>query len=62
MHAKSLKKLTKLMGKKVSRKEFLLYVGFILFAVTGISSVWKNISSIVNDNPQKGFGNGPYGA
>lgn len=56
------KPLAKLMEKEVSRKEFLLYTGVLLLAVTGISGVWKNVSGIVEEKPQKGFGSGPYGA
>jgi hypothetical protein len=63
------KPLHKLMEKEVNRKEFLLYSGFLLAAVTGAAGVWKNVSGVVNGNgignqatTQKGFGGGSYGA
>ena len=55
------KPLTKLLEKEVDRKEFLMFAGFILLTLTGISSVMKNVSSIVQDKQQKGFSSGPYG-
>jgi hypothetical protein len=55
------KPLTILMEKEMSRKEFLLYTGLILLAVTGVSGVWKNLSTVINGKKQKGFGSGPYG-
>jgi len=53
--------LNQLLEKEVDRKEFLLYLGFILLALTGVSGVLKNISSITQGKQQKGFGSGPYG-
>jgi len=53
--------LNELLETEVDRKEFLIYAGLILLAVTGISGALKNISSISQGKQQKGFGSGPYG-
>ena len=53
--------LNQLLEKEVDRKEFLLYAGLILLAVTGISGVLKNISSVTQGKQHNGFGAGPYG-
>ena len=53
--------LNELLKKEVDRKEFLLYAGLILLAITGVSGALKNISLITKEPKQKGFGSGPYG-
>jgi len=55
--------LNQLLEKEVDRKEFLLYAGFLLLTITGISGVLKNISSITQGQAkqQAGFGGGSYG-
>ncbi len=54
-----------LLSKEMSRKEFLLHVGFLLLAITGISGLLRTISNpnLVNNHKQAsvGFGSGPYG-
>jgi hypothetical protein len=65
----TMKPLNDLMAKDCNRKEFLLYSGLLIAAVTGASGIWKNVSGVVNGNgtgnqvtTQKGFGGGSYGA
>lgn len=58
----SIQPLNELLVKEVNRKEFLLYFGVVLLAVTGISGILKNVSGVVNGKAEKGFGGGPYGA
>lgn len=54
-----------LLAKEMTRKEFLLHVGLLLFAITGISGLLKNISNpnLLNNHKQAsvGFGSGAYG-
>lgn len=49
----------------MDRKEFLVYLGIIALAVTGISSVLKNINNPhlfrMKQGSSKSFGTGPYG-
>lgn len=57
------KTLTALLSKEVDRKEFLLYIGLLFIALTGISGFLKTISTITQGQtkPEKGFGSGGYG-
>lgn len=54
-----------LLAKQLTRKEFLVHLGVLLFAITGISSVLKTLSDphVVNKHlkPNAGFGMGRYG-
>ena len=51
--------LQTLLAKELTRKQFLLYVGALLLALTGLSSLFK---TIVNPHSRsEGFGSGPYG-
>ncbi len=58
----------RLLSKEMTRKEFLLHLGLLLFAITGISGLLKTLSDprLVNNSKkikaQNGFGSGPYGA
>lgn len=54
----------KLLDSNMDRKEFLVYIGMILFACTGIASVLKNISHTnlpKSTSPSQGFGYSAYG-
>lgn len=63
----TLEHLSTLLSKKVTRKEFLLHVGFVLLALTGVSGMLKiladprSASSTTSTQPKRGFGSGPYG-
>ncbi len=59
-----------LLTKQMTRREFLLHLGLLMLAITGISSLMSTISdpNLVNNNKKQsklvrgGFGSGPYGA
>ncbi len=56
--------LKKISSTKLTRKEFLLYMGTLFLGILGISSVLKLISEVdPNLKKQKsyGFGSGAYG-
>ena len=42
--------IQKILTKKMTRKEFLTYLGMLMLAIFGISSLLKNISNL---NPTK---------
>lgn len=62
---------TNLLTAKLTRKEFLTYLGMLMLTVFGISSFLKNLKNIPGLNPTKSkvtknvakssFGSGPYG-
>lgn len=57
--------IDKLLQRKMERKEFLLYIGLFLLALTGTSNFLKTINETINkdtktSHPQS-FGYGPYG-
>lgn len=56
---------TQLLSKRLTRKEFLLHLGLLLLALTGISALLNTLSnSNLTDKQQKTarrFGAGPYG-
>ena len=45
--------------RKMSRKEFLGYLGLIILTMTGITGAIKSLSDF--GRPTHGFGSGPYG-
>lgn len=52
-----------LLEKEMDRKEFLVFLGIVLLAVTGISGFLKTTTHALN-TPQKakeGYGASPYG-
>jgi len=57
---------TQLLSKQLTRKEFLLHLGLLLLALTGISALLNTLSNPdLTDKHHKTarrFGNGPYGA
>ncbi len=57
--------LEKLLEKEVERKEFLVYIGLFLLALTGIPGFFKSISETTRTNTNssnpKSFGFGSYG-
>lgn len=53
--------LSTLLAKQMDRREFLLHVGLVLLAVTGISSIVKIVTNPKGETPKTGFGAGPYG-
>ena len=57
----AIKPLNQLLETEMDRKEFLLYAGLILLTITGITGIFKNISTITQGKQQNGFGAGPYG-
>ncbi len=58
---------SELLSKPMTIKEFLLHLGMVVFAVSGLSSLLKtladpHIAKNGNRNPTKsGFGGGSYG-
>jgi hypothetical protein len=54
-----------LLAKELTRKEFLIHLGILLLAVTGIAGLLKTLSdpNLVNKKIKtEKFGNGTYGA
>lgn len=56
----------KLLNRKMNRREFLLSLGVITLAVTGISGILKtlkdpNLLGYKSIKSKQGFGSGPYG-
>lgn len=47
--------------KKVDRKEFLMYLGYFLLAILGISHIQKTLENIGKKEQPQGFGSGKYG-
>lgn len=52
---------SELYTKEVDRKEFILTLGVILLTLTGISGILKNLSNLLGNKQERGFGAGPYG-
>lgn len=54
-----------LLAKEMTRKEFLLHLGFLLLAITGITGLLKTVSNpellTARRKVSTGFGAGPYG-
>jgi len=54
-----------LLSQKMSRKQFLLYLGLIVLFVSGIAGILKRTSDVsllhLPRKTSKGFGRGPYG-
>jgi hypothetical protein len=54
-----------LLTKQMTRKEFLMHLGVLLFALTGISAALKTLSDphLMSRpiKPNRGFGAGGYG-
>ncbi len=53
-------------SRRMSRKEFLIYVGVLFLTVSGVSSVFKKLSDpnlLQSNKPvNTGFGKGSYGS
>jgi hypothetical protein len=52
---------TTLLQQEMTRKEFLLYIGAVLIALTGLSGLIRTISNPYSAKLSPTFGNGPYG-
>lgn len=54
-----------LLSKEMTRREFLLHLGFLVLAITGITGLLKTASNpnlLTTNRPvSTGFGAGPYG-
>lgn len=61
------KLLNKFQTTKLTRKEFLTYIGVLTLGILGISSFLKLLTDInpkqtkLTNNQTTGFGSGPYG-
>jgi hypothetical protein len=53
--------LQDLLNKRVSRREFLAYVGSAIIAMTGIHAFLKTLSLHGKQKNSIGYGSGPYG-
>ena len=49
------------MSTQMTRKEFLIYIGAVLMAIFGISSMMNLFSDLSPRKVTSGFGAGPYG-
>lgn len=56
---------SQLLTQELTRKEFLLYLGFLALTLTGISGLLQTLSSpkltYKKHVATRGFGSGPYG-
>ncbi len=56
---------SKLLNKKMTRKEFILHIGLLVLALSGIAGLLNTISdpNLINKNKKQktGYGSGPYG-
>ena len=50
-----------LLNKKLTRKEFLTYIGAGVMAVTGVAAVIKALTNKKTEISGFGYGSGPYG-
>jgi len=52
-----------LLSRKMTRKQFLVSLGSIFLAITGVSSALKNLEGIGMEKQEirRGFGSGQYG-
>jgi hypothetical protein len=59
----NLKPLDKLLSKEMDRREFLIHVGLLLLAVTGVTSILSRLTadSESTSTTIPGFGAGSYG-
>lgn len=55
------KMLQELLEKRVSRREFLAYIGAAIVAMTGIHAFLKTLGSREQQKSSVGYGGGPYG-
>lgn len=46
-----------LLSKEMTRKEFLIHIGLLLMAISGLSGI---IRTITDPHISSGFGGGPY--
>lgn len=57
--------LSQLLSQEITRKQFLLYLGFLALTVTGVTGLAKSLSDPKLIHKQRaatgGFGSGPYG-
>ncbi|MEP7167532.1 MAG: hypothetical protein ABI758_06160 [Candidatus Woesebacteria bacterium] len=55
-----------LLSKKMTRREFLLYLGMLVFVLSGISGILETLANphrkISRTKPKTGFGTGAYGS
>ncbi|MGC4105855.1 MAG: hypothetical protein QM753_05775 [Thermomicrobiales bacterium] len=61
-----IKRIQEIFGAEMDRKEFLLYLGALILAVTGVSGMAKTLLSAEKHPGQKpekplGYGSSPYG-
>ena len=50
-----------LLATEMDRRQFLIYLGILLLAVTGITGIMNSFSNIVHPKAEKGYGAKPYG-
>ena len=57
--------ISQLLSQELTRKQFLLYLGFLVLTLTGITRLAKTLSDPKLIHKQsaatRGFGSGPYG-
>ncbi|HMN15057.1 MAG TPA: hypothetical protein PKD55_22290 [Bellilinea sp.] len=57
--------ISQLLSQELTRKQFLLYLGFLVLTLTGITGLAKTLSDPKLIHKQsaatRGFGSGPYG-
>jgi len=57
--------ISQLLSQELTRKQFLLYLGFLALILTGVSGLAKTLSDPKLTHKQsmatRGFGSGPYG-
>lgn len=57
--------ISQLLSQELTRKQFLLYLGFLVLTLTGVTGLAKTLSDPKLIHKQRtatrGFGSGPYG-
>lgn len=59
-----IKPLEHLLTREMNRREFLIYIGVIVLAVSGISRIYSTLISshtVAQTKTSSGFGSGTYG-
>lgn len=54
-----------LLSKKMTRREFLFYLGTLVFVLSGIAGILETVTTshqkVARSKPKVGFGSGAYG-
>jgi hypothetical protein len=54
-------KIEKIMRQRMSRKEFLSYIGLAIITIIGIPALFSALTKNQDSKSLDGYGSGPYG-